>query len=258
MLRVVDPGHPALAGFDEEALRTLADIPWRRFFVLPEGGARVVLAFTSEAPALLEARYGQGLCVLAPFSFQLGASELAVSPMFLPFAQRLCAYLARRGEAAGRDLRVGERPELRLTGSRAARGELADVGRLLVAGPDPAAAPAPATLTWRRDQPVLLGEDAHRQGFYVFTAGADTVGLLAAVTPATEMTAELWEVADLRIFLDAAGLSETVGLAGEPGTDFASLLAGREISAWLLGLACLILLLESHLARGAEARPGAA
>jgi len=241
--------HPVFVGLGSESLATLADITWRRYFALAEGERQVLLAFTSEAPALLEGRYGQGLFLWLPFNLALTGTELALSPMFLPLAQRLVAYLAQRGDPGGR-IEVGQKPEVRVRGSRAARGRFADVSRLEVETPDDLVGTKNAELTWRHGVPVLVGSPSRRKGFFTFTAGGDTVGIVAAVPPAAEGDPQLGEVAGLQTILAAAGLTETADLGSVAPADFAAVLQGKEIARWLLAAALVLLCLESFLARG--------
>jgi hypothetical protein len=243
--------HPVFSGLGEDPLTTLSDVLWWRYFALSEGSSQVLLAFDSGAPALLEGRYGHGTIMLLPFHLHLEASGLPLSPMFLPFAQRLTAYLAQQA-GGGRigTLTVGERPQVRLSGSRAARGELDDAAALALIGPDPGDHPVAAELLWRNGAPALVGPVVQRQGFYTFTAGGDTVGVVAAVTPPSEGdphldTAEAW-----RHHLKEAGLEDTADLGRVADGDLASAMRGRDISAWLFVMAFLLLCWELYLARG--------
>ena len=244
-------GHPVFADLDRDALATLGDITWRRYFALDEGDSRVLLAFTSETPALLECRYGEGTILWLPYHFLTAATDLPLSPMFLPLIQRLTAYLAQGGTAGGeRDISVGQRPQVRLSGSGVEAGELADAASLSVILGATSDAAMAAELTWRRGVPLLVGPAARQKGFYTFLAGTDTVGVVAAATPASESDPTLWDVDELRTFLATAELQETADLGRVDAADFATLLAGRDISLWLLGLAFLLLCVESYLARG--------
>ncbi len=250
-VRLVAETHAVFRDLNREALATLADICWRRYFALEEGRSQVLLAFTSEAPALLESRYEQGLFFWFPANFLPEGSDLPLSPMFLPLVQRLMAYLAQHGIAGGeRAIEVGERPELRLAGSILVHGELRDAVNLGVTTPANPEAVLPAELAWRGSVPVLVGVASRRQGFYTFTAGTDTVGVVAAVLPNIESEPALGSPDELRTQLAAAGLEQTADLGVVDATDFVAALTGRDLSLWLLALAFLLLCLELLLARG--------
>lgn len=251
-VRLLAREHPVFRDLDEEPLATLADVGWRRYFALEEGGARVLLAFTGDAPALLEGRYGRGAFLLLPFNLELGAGELPLSPMFLPLVQRLTAYLVQR---AGDDaaVGVGERPRVALRGGGAEPAALADLPSLLVHGPDGES--AAAELVWQRDVPVLQGPPARRRGFYSFVTAGDTVGVVAAVPPAGEGDPRLGRPDALRELLAELGLTQTADLGDVASADFADAVRGREVSAWLFALAFLLLCLEAHVGRGAARSP---
>ncbi|MFH1845585.1 MAG: VWA domain-containing protein [bacterium] len=243
--------HPIFQGLDSDPRRTLTDIPWRRFFEISEGSNRVVMAFSGSSPALLEGRYGQGRFVLAPFNLNLDSSGLPLSPMFLPWAQRLLGYLALGGAGAeDGSLPVGERPETRFRGSQVKLGELADAAALLLYGPGNESEARAADLAWRHGVPALVGPVLRQKGFYAFLAGGDTVGLVAAVPPAAEGDPQLSSVATIRQQLEAAGLEHTADLGRLTGVEYGAAMIGKDISGWLFGLAIFLLCLELYLARG--------
>jgi hypothetical protein len=245
--------HPVFRGLGEEALATLADVGWQRYFALEEGSARVLLAFTGESPALLEGRYGQGAFLLLPFHLQLAASNLPVSPMFLPLVQRLVAYLAERS-GGEETVVVGQRPQVRLHGSKAEPAALADLATLVVQGPEVGEVAA-AELTWQRDTPVLRGPATRRRGFYTFVAGTDTVGLVAAAPPAGEGDPRLDTSVALRDLLAEAGLVQSADLGGVAASDFGRAVRGRDMSGWLFAAAVLLLCLELFVGRGVARSP---
>jgi hypothetical protein len=247
---VLATDHPVFAGLGEAALATLADVPWQRYFAVAEGNSRVLISFTSEAPALLEASYGQGTFLLLPFDLNLDASALPLSPMFLPLVQRLMTYLAgRTGGGGGNLVTVGQRPEVRIAGSPADIDPLADAAALLVSGPMAGRA-STADLVWRQGIPYLVAPPAQRSGFYTFTAAAETVGVVAAAVPAVESEPRLWEVAEVQDILVAAGLARPADVTELAASQLGVAMRGREIAAWFLALAVLLLCLELYLARG--------
>ena len=252
-VRLLAANHPVFRRLGAESLATLADLRWRRYFALAEGECQVLLAFSSDAPALLEGKYGQGVYILMPFNLHLDSSNLPLSPMFLPLAQRLLAYLAQRQVGVGEaTVLVGQRPQVSLGGSRGTRGNLDDVATLRVHGPGAPAMTAQVDLTWRRGVPSLIAPAVHRQGFYTFTAGGDTVGLIAAVTPTSEGDPRLGTPVELRELLQAAGLESSHDLGQVASADFGATMTGHGVAAWLFGLAFLLLCLELYLARGTD------
>ncbi len=245
--RLLAPGHPAFQGFGDEPLATLADIGYRRFHALDAGEHQAPLVFSGGAPALIEARRGAGVFCVFPFNLTLEASDLPLSPMFLPLVQRLVAALAAPTGAGA--VPVGAPLQLRAGRAVAASGRLADAGALRLAPPGGGAL-LPARLSWSGGTPWLTAGIAERKGFHVFLAGPDTVGLLAAAPPAAEGDPELMQPGEMLSLLREAGLGEGRALDDATAAAFAAALAGRELGAWLLLLACALLLVESAVARG--------
>lgn len=278
--RLLDPEHPLFRGLEAEPLATLREVRWQRWFTVADDSLPAPWALAGGAPLLLEARPGGGLAALFPFHLQLAATDLPLSPMFLPLAQRLAAWLAGRG-AGEPGVAVGTAPGLRPDRRAVAAGALADASALRVSLPVPAGGPAgagagqaggadqvgraelagraaaPARLEWRAGAPWLDGPASPYRGFYVFTAGRDTLGLVAAATPAAEGDPRLWETAELRARLGAAGLpARDLGGGAAGGT--AGGLVGRELTALFLALALGLLLAELALGRGDAAPEPAA
>jgi hypothetical protein len=248
---VLSPQHPVFAGLGSEPLATLSEVTWRRYFAVGEGDGRVLLTFASDAPALLERDVGPGIVMLLPFDLQLEASALPLSPMFLPLAQRVTAYLARYGKSgAALNISVGERPRFRLPGGRQDIGPSADAEQFTFWGPLSTSEATPAVLAWERGIPVLSAPVATRQGFFTFLAGSDTLGIVAAAMPAAEGEPRLTPVGEYRDWLAAAGFSQTADLSGVVPGDLNEVMRGRDIAQWLFILALLLLCAELYLARG--------
>ena len=244
-------GHPIFNGLDRDAVATLQDISWQRYYVLEEGSGRVLLEFTSEAPAMIEGRYREGTFIWLPYNFYPNGSDLALNPMFLPILQRLAAYLAQGGRTDNEGaFEVGQRPEVPLKGAQKEEDRPREATRLAMTTPSTGEVAIPAELTWRRGIPILVGPATRQKGFYVFTSGVDTVGVVAAVPPGAESDPTLLSSEEFQTLLASAGLSETADLGSVGTVDFAAALAGRDISVWLLALAFLLLCIESYLARG--------
>jgi hypothetical protein len=254
--RIVDPSHPLFAGLDENARRTVEDIRWRRWFGFAADGSRVVLELTGGAPLLLEREVGEGRLAVLATHFTFDAGGLARSPMALPLLQRLVSWLGsgagRDGTAealVGQDLRVRPR-----AGAPAA--SLADASTLLVTGPVTGAARA-ADLAWRGTTPVLGTGPAERAGFAVFTAGADTLGLVAVAVPAAE-TIEPRDGADRwRARLSDLELKVAADLSGVDPFRLAEALSGRNLAPWAFLLAALLLAVELFVGAGTGRRGGA-
>jgi hypothetical protein len=104
-----------LAGFAERELRTLESVKFRHYAELAASGEiRTMLRYSGGQPAMLEGTHGEGRYVVAAFDAGLEASDLAVSPMFLPLVHRSVVYLA--GETGRQRLQafVGEQIEMQV------------------------------------------------------------------------------------------------------------------------------------------------
>ncbi|MBE0566208.1 MAG: BatA domain-containing protein, partial [Krumholzibacteria bacterium] len=135
--RVLDRGHPVFAGLPPDALATLEDVTWRRWFALPAGGAAVPLALAGDDALLVTGEAGRGRWALLPFHLRPEASDLPGSPMALPLLRRLCTWLARPAElAAAANLVVGDELSLRPLTPRGG-ATLDDPAALRVQGPEP-------------------------------------------------------------------------------------------------------------------------
>jgi hypothetical protein len=250
-INLLSRGHPIFNGLDQDAIATLQDISWQRYYALEEGTGRILWEFTSEAPALLEGRYREGSFIWMPYNFYPSGSDLALNPMFLPLLQRMTAYLAQGGRADHEDAcEVGQRPEMPLVSGTMGEDQPGETTPWAITTAAGGEAAFPAELTWRRGIPVLVGPATRQKGFYAFTSGTDTVGVVAAVPPGSESDPTLLDSDEFQSQLASAGLKETADLGRVGAADFAAALAGRDISIWLLALAFLLLCIESYLARG--------
>ncbi len=238
--QVVDPGHPILADLGPGALDALAGARWYRYMAVAEGEARVVLAADSGAPLLLEGERGAGRWALVPFHLRREATDAMLNPVFLPLMQRLAARLAR-GDAAASSVPVGRIPSLRLR-----RGDAAAGATVLT---PPTGVESPAGLTWQGWTPVLTGPRTERAGLYVFRAGDDTLGVVAAAVPSGESEPRVLTPDELADRLRAAGLAQVLDLGDSDAGGLARALAGRDLTRWLLGLALIGLALEVWLGR---------
>jgi hypothetical protein len=238
--RIVDPGHPILADLGADALATLGEAAWTRYFAVEEGDSRVLLATASGAPLLCEGEAGAGRWALLPFDLLPEATDLALNPVFLPLVQRLAATLAWLGPGQSRgSIDVGEPVSLRL---RPGRG--VDAGQLRLLAP-PDGRVRPAALSWQGEAPVVSGEPSRQAGIYAFVAGDDTVGLVAAAVPAAESgTASITaDQLSRRLALPA------VDLRGATGEGLQRALAGRDLAPWFIVAALLLLAVELFVGR---------
>ncbi|MFO7610173.1 MAG: BatA domain-containing protein [Candidatus Krumholzibacteriia bacterium] len=250
--RVLDRGHPVFAGLPADALATLEDVAWRRWFRVPTDGASVPLALAGDDALLVTGQAGAGRWALLPFNLRPEAGDLPGSPMALPLLRRLCTWLARPAElAAAANLEVGQELVLRpLPGPGGALAD--DPADLRVAGPEPGL-DRQAHLQWRGAQPLLSGGLAEAAGVAVFTSGRDTVGVAACGVPAAESDPTLAAAADWAAPLQAAGLAVTSGLADRDPEAVAAAFGGTVLAPWLLAAALALLGLELWLGRGAPA-----
>ncbi len=250
--RVLDRAHPVFAGLPDDALATLEDVAWRRWFGVPARGATVPLALAGDDPLLVTGELDEGRWALLPFHLRPEASDLPGSPMALPLLRRLCTWLARPPElAAAVNLTVGDELQLRPLQARGAgKASLDDAAALRVRGPAPGLE-RQAVLRWRGGTPLLSGGPAETAGVAVFTAAGDTVGLAACGLPAAESAPDLLAAGDWAAPLRRAGLTVTTDLAGERPEAVAAAFGGVALAPWLLAAAALLLAVELRLGRGA-------
>jgi hypothetical protein len=101
-LELIDYTHPALRVFDEPKARYFATAAfYRRFALLPDASSDAVwplAGYSAKEPALLEARCGDGLILLAGFPATGEWSSLPLKPEFVPLVLRMVSYVGRRAE----------------------------------------------------------------------------------------------------------------------------------------------------------------
>jgi len=252
--RIIDARHPVFAGLENEALVTFGEVVWRRWFIVPEDGAAVLLSLTGEAPLLLEGTVGDGAFALMTSDLQTSNTTLAASPMALPFFQRLAASLADpEGRSAAVNGQVGEVPVIvPATGSTDTPLASAEALRAVE---DRDGVSRAATLLWRQGRPALRAVSPDRAGFVTFIAGVDTVGVMAAAVPAVESGLALLSSQQWSADQTALGLPVTGDLSASAAVDLLDVLEGHDLTPWLLALAVLLLAVELGVARGSRATP---
>jgi len=247
--RIIDAAHPVFAGLEADALATFEEVRWQRWWQLEEGTQRVLLDLTDGSPLLIEGAVGEGRFVLLPFDLDPAGNTLVTSPMALPFFQRLTAWLAGGAGSTGAvNTQVGQRAQVAVLQDRGDT-RLEQASRLLVSD-DRSDQGRTADLVWYRGRPTLTGDILARAGFTTFTAGDDTVGLVAAGLPAAESGLALESAADWSSRLGARGLPVAGLIDPTAGIPFDEVLSGRSLASWFFALAALILLLELTLGRG--------
>jgi hypothetical protein len=251
--RIIDPGHPVFAGLGEDALGTVGDVIWQRWFRLGGDELGVLVELTDSSPLVATADLEDGKLVIMPWHLSPASNGLVTSPMALPFFQRLTLWLGgRAGLAAGVNQEVGQQarvfPVAHQGDERLERSE--DLG-IRTEGPDDGTL---AELVWKNGKPVLVGPVVDRAGFTVFLAANDTVGLVAAAVPRGESETRLYTTGQWEEAMARRGLVLAATMTPEAGDDLAGLLSGRPLAPWLFLLAFLVLLIESYVGRGATSR----
>ncbi len=246
--RVVDRNHPVFDGLRTASTETLERSLWRRHFALADSGLAVLMTGQSGTPLLATGALDRGRFALLPFNLLPGSTDLARNPMFLPFAQRLAAFLAGGIGADEMNIAVSAPPRLALDGDDA----LGDTPFLLRRGTRGAVDERlSARVAWVDGKPVMTGETARRKGYYLFVAGGDTAGVVAVASPPAEGDPRLQTPDTVLETLADAGFEAGLDISSIAATGFASALRGRELAPILLLSAILLLLAETAISRRA-------
>jgi len=98
--------HPVTALWNEAKIGSLAAVRAATYFPLTLNGPapRVIVKYANDTPAAAEGSYGKGRVVLFSSSATTDWTNLPIHPNFVPFLQRLIAYLAP--DAAAESLAV--------------------------------------------------------------------------------------------------------------------------------------------------------
>ena len=251
--RVIDPGHAIFAGLNAEAIGTLEDVTWSRWFHLPGAREGILLEMADESPAAVAGNLGQGRFLLLPFDLQPTSTRLAASPMALPFFQRSVAWLATGGQRGNAiNLPVGQQAAIQPPAGSLTRG-LDRAEDLMVISADGALRQT-AELLWRGETPRLVGPRLERAGLVTFQAGDDTLGMVAAQVPAEESPTGLFSLADWKRLADVHGLEVRGQLESGADSALAATLTGRDLAPAFFLLAFLLLFAELFVGRGVSGR----
>jgi len=239
-----------LADLGEDALTTLEDVSWRRWFQVPAGRAEVVLSTGAGSdPLILMGEAGEGRWGLLAFNLLPEAGDLPGSPMALPLLRRIATHLARPPElAAAADVLVGDPLRIRPLSPRG-EATFAAADALALVGPEPRVRTT-AALEFEAGQPVLDGGRAAAPGFGIFLADTDTVGLVACGLDPRESIVQRTPPAAWGARLSAVGLDFAGNLTGLAAGDLAESFAGRSLAPWFFMAAFVLLAVELQLGRG--------
>lgn len=252
-VRVVDAGHPIFAGLPPEALGTLEDVTWRRWFRLPGIQEGVLLEFADGSPAAVAGRLAKGGFVLMPFDLLATSTHLAASPMALPFFQRTVSWLVTGGlRGTARNLEVGERAII-IPAVESLQLGLDNPALLQVVDAD-GTGHQTAEWRWQGDTPRLVGPVLDRTGVLTFQSAGDTLGMVAAQMPPSESPTGLYSLADWTRLAGVHGLEIQGQLDSENATALADTLTGTDLAPLFFGLAFFLLLSELFVGRGAAVR----
>ena len=154
----VDWSHPALQVFTGRAREGFEGVhTWKYMLLKPvdtasarEGASRVLVSYDDGAPALVEARRGQGRVVLYTSTVDRVWSDWSIRTSFLPAVQRLAAWLAGGLEARRDAPSLVDQP----------RALVAGEGQRIVSivGPDGTERPASVLRRPQGGPPTLLPE----------------------------------------------------------------------------------------------------
>ncbi len=247
-MRLVSRRDPLLAGFGKEALGTLEDVHWQRWYALQEQGSRVLLSLSGGDPLVFSRVLEAGRVMIMAGDLRPEAGDLAVSAMALPLLQRMVSWLgAQTARSAGDNITVGQPVVLTPPAGWVPGSDLSGLMVMLPGG----AKPQPAVLEWNGTRPTLRGGIPTRPGFAVFTADGDTLGQVAVAIPGSESGVALEDPAAWQSRLGVAGLTVAGDLSDAAPAQLGSLLRGRDLAPWLFLLAAAVLMLELYLGRGA-------
>jgi hypothetical protein len=238
------------------------DFTGTRFFryraVVPSDGQGVLATFDDGGPALLERRVGEGRVLIWTSSLDTDWNDLALQPVFLPFAHQLVRYASGRGETlpwftAGQVLDVSDARAMATAGLLDAveQGEGFEGDRVVI---DPSG--DPVRLPEGVGPHYLSLRDA---GFYTMRPPGDGAGRPLAVAVNVDMAES--DPATMDPEEIGAALAATVADEGEGGPRSALALQRADIerrqSLWRLLLVVVLALLAAETVMANRRSPSA-
>jgi hypothetical protein len=237
-----DHNHPIFAALAEggeaghAAAEPFAAARFHRYALLRplrDGDRGVVLHFADGAPALVEARIGDGRVLIFASTIDRDWNDLPIQPIFLPFMQQLTRYLGRAPmQPPDPPILIGQPHQIPISvGDR--RSEVATPdGRQRVFGPDQVAG--------RR---TFEFSDTEKPGIYrVIATGGDGV---ARTRPTASFVVNIDAAESDPTPIASVALAKLTGAAT---TKSASAVPRRRVELWhALGAALLLLLLGEAL-----------
>jgi hypothetical protein len=233
---------------------TLSTNAWLK--LEPSEGARVLASFSDGSPALVEAEMGRGRVILAAAGGHLSDSDWPLRPAFVILLRELVAHL---GAPESADLIVPDRsvgesaavrlsPELAEGTSATFRIDAGETGAML------------SPLAYEKQDDRLVLPPAASPGHYLLTAipGKQPglrrdIGLGGSVSAVSinhdSSESDLPPLATSALETAWPGAKiEVKSLAQEPAALVAEMYSGRDLWRWLLGLALVVLVVESIIA----------
>ena len=256
-LGFLEYGHPVFEVFSGPRS---GDFTGARFFrarsLTPSDSARVAARFDDGSVALAEARLGRGTVMVWTSTMDALWNDLALQPVYLPFAHRLTEYLSGRGEAqpwftAGQVVDLADPEALETAGlvSAEAAGLQGDADQV-------ALSPSGGTVTLPAgDGPRYLLLEEH--GFYTVRlprSDPDRPFVMAVNVDLSESTLTRIDPEELVAQITAPSAGPQAGPAFDEGTALQREDQERRQSLWRLILvaAFALLVLETVLSNWAS------
>lgn len=96
-LKISGVMHPAMRFLSETNINMLTSVSFHQVFYVepaPLEGAKTVLSFSDNTPAIVERQVGKGRVALIASSIDRDWTDLPVKPLFVPLIQQLCRYIS--------------------------------------------------------------------------------------------------------------------------------------------------------------------
>jgi len=238
--------HPLFAGLPEEALKDLTNVHSRRALDLDAeaAGGEVIARIGANSPLLVEKAVGRGRVLLVNTSADADWGNLPLRPLFLPLLHRAVRRLAgRSGERPDRHL--GER--VKLPGTPSEPPEVTD----------PSGDVTRPTAIDRTTGEILYGP-LSRPGIHRVRAARPEDSLLFAANVRAEEGDVHRAAPDLLRSLFGDDRFRYLRGGDDVRTALAHSREGRPLWGWLIGLALLLLMVETWFANRVARRRGEA